>query len=85
MLKQLEEYWGCIVKDQEVFCPEKCNNCVVCKFLTKACYELMSTYFFSARKDMPYQPYGEFLPMLLTKIIKSFLELKYEKQLKHLI
>ena len=21
--KQLEEYWKCIVKDQEVFCPEK--------------------------------------------------------------
>ena len=34
--KQLEEYWKCIEKDQEVFCPEKCNNCVVCKFLTKA-------------------------------------------------
>ena len=34
--KQLEEYWKCIVKDQEVFCPEKCNNCIVCKFLTKA-------------------------------------------------
>ena len=54
--KQLEEYWGCIVKDQEVFCPEKCNNCVVCKFLTKAYNELKSAYFFSARKDIPYQP-----------------------------
>ena len=64
------------MKDQEVFCPEKCNSCVVCKFLTKAYNELMSAYFFSARKYMPYQSYGEFLPMLLTKIIKLFLELK---------
>ena len=48
--KQLEEYWGCIVKDQEVFCPEKCNNCVVCKFLTKAYNELKSAYFFQLEK-----------------------------------
>ena len=54
--KQLEEYWKCVVKDQEVFCPQKCNNCIVCKFLTKAYDELKSAYFFSARKDMPYQP-----------------------------
>ena len=40
--KQLEEYWGCIVKDQEVFCPEKCNKCVVCKFRTKTYDELKS-------------------------------------------
>ena len=57
LLKQkTEEYWKCIVKDQEIFCPEKCNNCVVCKFLTKAYNELKSAYFFSARKDMPYYP-----------------------------
>ena len=54
--KQLEECWECIVKDQEVFCPEKCNNCAVCKFLTKPYNKLKSAYFFSARKDMPYQP-----------------------------
>ena len=54
--KQLEEFWGCIVKVQEVFCTEKCNNCVVCTFLTKAYNELKSPYFFSARKDMLYQP-----------------------------
>ena len=54
--KQLEEYWKCIVKDQEVFCPEKCNNCIVCNFLTKAYNELKSAYFLSARKDMTYQP-----------------------------
>ena len=54
--KQLEEYSKCVVKDQEVFCPEKCNNCVVCKFLTGAYDVLKDAYFFSARKDMPYQP-----------------------------
>ena len=48
--------WVCIVKDQGVFCPEKCNNCVVCKVLTKVYDELKSAYFFSARKDIPYQP-----------------------------
>ena len=75
--KQLEEYWKCVVKDQEVFCPQKCNNCIVCKFLTKAYDELKSAYFFSARKDMPYQPIlWKILSTLLTKLIKSFLELK---------
>ena len=46
---------GCVVKVQEVFCPEKYNNCVVCKFLTKCYDELKSAYFLSARIDMPYQ------------------------------
>ena len=47
---------GCIVKDQEIFSLEKCKNCVVSKFLAKADNELKSAYFFSARKDTPYQP-----------------------------
>ena len=45
-----------VVKVQEVFCPDKYNNCVACKFLTKSYDELKSAYFFSARKDKPYQP-----------------------------
>ena len=54
--RQLEEYWKCVVKDQEVFCPDKCNNCYVCKSLTEVYENLKDFYFFSPRKDMPYQP-----------------------------
>lgn len=54
--KQLEEYWKCVVRDQEVFCPNKYNNCYVCKSLTEVYENLKDCYFFSPRKDMPYQP-----------------------------
>ena len=29
--KQLGEYWHCVIEDQRVFCPEKCDECEVCK------------------------------------------------------
>ena len=54
--KQLEEYWKCIVKDQEVFCPEKCNKCYVCKFLSQAHEELKDSCFFTPNKHLPSQP-----------------------------
>ena len=54
--KQLEEYWKCINKDQEFFCPEKCNKCDVCEFLVQAYEELKDTWFFSLNKTVPYQP-----------------------------
>ena len=54
--KQLEEYWKCIVKDQEVFCPEKCNKCDVCEFLSKASEELKDSWFFTPNKSLSYQP-----------------------------
>ena len=54
--KQLEEYWKCIVKDQDVFCPEKCNKCDVCEFLSKAYEELKDSWFFTPNKSLSYQP-----------------------------
>ena len=54
--KQLEEYWKCIVKDQEVFCPEKCNKFDVCEFLSIAYGELKDSWFFIPNKGLPYQP-----------------------------
>ena len=75
--KQLEEYWKCVIKDKEVFCPEKCNNCVVCKFLTGAYDVLKDAFFFQLQKTCLISLFcGEFSPMLLTNLIKLFLELK---------
>ena len=54
--KQLEEYWQCIVKDQEVSCPEKCNKCDVYKFLAQAYEELKDSWFFTPNKSLPSQP-----------------------------
>ena len=53
--KQLEEYWKYIVKDQEVFCPEKCNKCDVCKFLAQAYVECKDSWFFTPNKILPSQ------------------------------
>ena len=79
--KQLDEYWECIVKDQEIFCSEKCHDCVVCKFLTEASDGLRRIYFFHQEKTCLISLfYGKFLLMLLTKLLNLFLELKLEKQ-----
>ena len=52
--KQLHEYWGCCVRDQEEFCPEKCGKCTVCKFLVSTYNELVRNYFFNNSID--YKP-----------------------------
>ena len=44
------------MKDQEVFCPEKCNKCNVCKFLAQAYEELKDSWFFTSNKSLPSQP-----------------------------
>ena len=54
--KQLEEYWKCVARHQETFCPDECNNYAVCKFFTQAYENLKDCYFFWPRKDTPYQP-----------------------------
>ena len=78
--KQLDEYWECIVKDQEIFCSEKCHDCVVCKFLTEAHDGLRRSYFFHQEKTRLISLfYGKFLLILSTKLINLFLELKLEK------
>ena len=41
---------------QEVFCPEKCNKCNVCKFLAQAYEELKDSWFFTPNKSLPSQP-----------------------------
>ena len=66
--KQLEEYWKCIVKDREDFCPEKCNKCDVCELFSKAYEELKDSWFFTPNKSLPYQP---FLWRIFTKDQKN--------------
>ena len=79
--KQLDEYWECIVKDQEIFCSEKCHDCVVCKFLIEASDGLRRIYFFHQEKTCLISLfYGIFLLMLSTKLLNLFLELKLEKK-----
>ena len=29
--KQLEEYWQCVIAEQQAFCPDKCCFCGICK------------------------------------------------------
>ena len=44
------------MKDQEVFCPEKCNKFDVCEFLSIAYGKLKDSWFFTPNKGLPYQP-----------------------------
>ena len=54
--KQLGEYWHCPQLEGEIFCPEHCYNCEIYFDSLKIFQELQESYFFSARKDMDYQP-----------------------------
>ena len=35
-----------VCRDQEEFCPEKCEKCTVCKFVSSTYSELVKNYFF---------------------------------------
>lgn len=49
--KQLREYWRCVIKDQKTFCPEKYDDCDVCKELAVVFENLQDAYFFSPNKN----------------------------------
>ena len=44
---QLGEYWHCATEDQKAFCPEKCDDCDVCKKLAEVFENLKDSCFFS--------------------------------------
>ena len=82
-IKQLDEYWECIIKGQEIFCSEKCHDCVVCKFLTEAHDGLRRGYFLSPRKDAPYQPIlWKIFTNVIGKTNKSILRVEIGKTVK---
>ena len=44
--KQLGQYWQCVIKDRDTFCPERCEKCSICKEMTDVFTELQDIYFF---------------------------------------
>ena len=60
---QLGEFWQCVVKDRDTFCPEHCEKCHVCKIMHEVFVELQDAYLFSTKttqanshEPIPYQP-----------------------------
>ena len=49
--KQLGEYWHCVIEDQRVFCPEKCDECEVCKAVIEVLENLQDAYLFTLNKN----------------------------------
>ena len=61
--KQLGQYWKCVVEDQDVICPSRCDKCNICNEMTEIFTELQDSYFFcpttsvaNNQEDIPYQP-----------------------------
>ena len=58
--EQLGQYWRCVAKDREWFCPRSCGHCEICKEVTHMFSELKDAHFFTLNatifEDLPYQP-----------------------------
>ena len=58
--EQLGQYWRCVDKDREWFCPRSCSHCEICKEVTHVFSELKDPHFFTPNatifEDLPYQP-----------------------------
>ena len=62
--EQLGQYWRCVVEDRDVFCPDKCDKCNVCKELSDVFSELQDFFFIffyprtdaaNSQEEIPYQ------------------------------
>ena len=38
---QLGQYWQCVVKDRDTFCPSHCDSCTICKEMSDGCEEVV--------------------------------------------
>ena len=60
---QLGQCWQRVVEDRDCFCPDRCDQCNVCKEVTGVFTELQDSYFFYPKtsvadnhEKIPYQP-----------------------------
>lgn len=45
------EYWGFVNNDRDTFCPEKCDQCDVCKEFLEVFENLQDLYFFGPNES----------------------------------
>ena len=43
---QLGQYWQCVVEDRDLFCPNRSDQCNICKEISDVFTELQDSYFF---------------------------------------
>ena len=70
---QLGQYWQCVVKDRDTFCPSHCDTCTICKEMSDVCIELKDAYFCSPNNNVANnaesKPYQSVLWRVFTSII----------------
>ena len=49
--KQLGQYWQCVIKDRDTFCPERCEKFTICKEMTDVFTELQDSFFFYSKQS----------------------------------
>ena len=49
--KQLGQYWQCVIKDKDTFCPDRCEKCSICKEMTDVFTELQDSFFFYSKQS----------------------------------
>ena len=50
---QLGQYWQCVVEDRDLFCPNRCDQCNICKEMSDVFTELQDSYFFYPKTSVP--------------------------------
>ena len=67
--QELNEFWQCCVKDQEIFCEWNCTSCRICKWVSCVYAELKDNYFFDFDKKSRKQ-------LILWKVFSAYLDKK---------
>ena len=50
--KQLGQYWQCVTKDRDTFCPERCEKCSICKEMTDIFSGLQDSFLFYPKQSV---------------------------------
>ena len=50
--KQLGQYWQCVTKDRNTFCPERCEKCSICKEMTDIFSRLQDSFLFYPKQSV---------------------------------
>ena len=76
---QLDQYWQCVAKDRDTFCPGRCDRCGICKEMNDVFAELQDVYFFIRKKNLANNEESKLYQPVLWRVFTTIID-KNKKQ-----
>ena len=77
--KQLDQYWQCVIKDGDTFCPDRCEKCSICKEMTHVFTELQDSFFFHPKQSLANNDDPVSYQLFLWRVFNSVIDKKNKK------